>query len=60
MYFAETTHVPSGHAFYNTYQVWSEYAKAVRRYSLMSIFTRTSSSLTCFMKTVWYVKKLLR
>ncbi len=54
------THVPSGHAFYNTYQVLSKSAKEVQRYSLMSIFTQTSlNGLTCFTKTVWCIKKLL-
>ncbi len=56
---SETTHVPSGHACYNTYHVCSESAKMLRRYSLMSIFARISSnSFTCFTKTVWYIKKL--
>ncbi len=35
--FEETTHVPSGRGCYNTYQVWSESANALRRYNLMSI-----------------------
>ncbi len=34
----KSTHVPSSHDWYNTYQVWSESAKALQRYSLMSIF----------------------
>ncbi len=58
---AETTHVPSGHACYNTYQVWSESAKALWRYSLMSIFLKMlSNSLTRFMRTVWFIRNILR
>ncbi len=54
------THVPSGHAFYNTYQVLSKSAKEVQSYSLMSIFTQTSlNGLTCFTKMVWCINKLL-
>ncbi len=58
---AETTHVPSGHACYNTYRVWSESAKALWRYSLMSIFVNILSNLlTRFMRTVWFIRNILR
>ena len=35
---AETLQVVSGHACYNTHQVWSQYAKSLWSYSLTSIF----------------------
>lgn len=53
---AETLHVASGHACDDMYQVWSEYDKALRRYSIMSIFaSATWNSFACFSKTIWEI-----
>ena len=50
---AETLHGTSGHACDDMYQVWSEYDKALRRYSLTSVFASTTyNSFVSFSKTV--------
>ncbi len=35
---AETLQVASGHSYYNTHQIWSQYAEALWRYSLAFVF----------------------
>ncbi len=53
---AETLQVVSSHACYNTHQIWSQYAKLLRRYSLRSIFACFSqNSCARYSGTVWLI-----
>lgn len=53
---AETLQISSGHGCHNTHQVWSEYVKALRRYSLMSTVTCSLSNLfTNYLRTIWLI-----
>ncbi len=53
---AEAVQGASGHGYYDTLHVWSEYAKALQRYSLTSSLTSSSSnSFMRYSKTVWLI-----
>ena len=52
----ETLQVASGYACYNIHQVWSQYAKPLRRYSLITIFACFFlNSFACYSRTFWII-----
>lgn len=55
-HYAENVQVASGRSYYKTHQVWFDYAKALQRYSLMSILVCSSSNLfERLSRTVWLI-----
>lgn len=55
---AKTVQISSGHVCCNTHQVWSEYIKALQRYSLTPTVPCSSSNLfTLFKKDFWLISR---